>query len=90
MSAAGGPISVVGHVNLPVNFKIEQLHVNHSLVVVRLLITPVIRGLDFLRKHCLVLDFTSTPIGVASQSVQPEDDCPAHESRHVQLYLPRS
>ena len=75
VSAAGEPISVVRHVNLPV--KIEQLHVDHSLVVVRSLITPVILGLDFLRKHCLVLDFTSTPIGVASWSVQTEDDCPA-------------
>lgn len=51
VSAAGEPIPVMGHVCLPVN--IEQLQVDHSLVVVHLLIAPVILGVDFLKKHCL-------------------------------------
>ena len=62
VSAAGEPIPVVGHVCLPV--KITQMQVDHSLVVVHSLITPVILGVDFLKKHRLVLDFTFTPIGV--------------------------
>ena len=37
----------------------------------------MILGVDFLKKHRLVLDFTSTPIGVTSRAAQLEEDCPA-------------
>ena len=68
VSAAGETIPVMGHIHLPV--KIGQLYVDHSFVVVHSLITPVILGIDFLRKHHLVLDFTSIPIGVKSRLTQ--------------------
>ena len=35
---------------------------DHSFVVVQSLITPVILGIDFMQKHGLVLDFTTTPL----------------------------
>ena len=60
--ATGEPIPGIGHILLAV--KIGQLYVDHSFVVVHSLITPVILGIDFLRKHRLVLHFTSIPIGV--------------------------
>ena len=81
VSAAGEPIPVVGHDLLPVN--IDQLHVDHPFVVVRSLITPVILGIDFLRKHRLVLDFTSTPIGVTSRAASQEEFCPAPELQPI-------
>ncbi len=62
MLATGEPIPGIGHILLAV--KIGQLYVDHSFVVVHSLITPVILGIDFLRKHRLVLHFTSIPIGV--------------------------
>ena len=52
MLATGEPIPGIGHILLAV--KIGQLYVDHSLVVVHSLITPVILGIDFLRKHRLV------------------------------------
>ena len=76
MSAAGETIPFMGHILLPV--KIGQLYVDHSFVVVHSLITPVILGIDFLRKHRLVLDFASIPIGVKSRSTQ-EEVCQARE-----------
>ena len=58
VSAAGDTISVLGCITLPVC--LGKLHVKHPLVVVRSLIAPVILGVDFLQKHGLTLDFTST------------------------------
>lgn len=39
--------------------QVEQLCVEHPLVVVHSLITPVILGIAFLQQHGLVLDFVS-------------------------------
>ena len=64
VSATGEPIPVVGRVVLPV--RIGQAEVDHPLVVVCSLITPVILGIDFLQTHGLVLDFTTTPVRVTT------------------------
>ena len=72
VSAAGEPIPVVGQAKVVV--QVGQLRVEHSLVVVRSLITPVILGMDFLQQHGLILDFTSTPIGVTSFHSPPNSD----------------
>ena len=58
--------------------KIDQLQVDHSLVVVPSLITPVI-----LKQHCLVLDFTSTPISVTLQSAQLKEACQAPDLQPI-------
>lgn len=55
----------MGYVLLPV--KIDK-HVDHSYVVIHSLITSVILVIEFPRKHHLVLDLTSIPIGVTSSS----------------------
>ena len=60
MSAAGEPISVLRQINLPI--QLRDVKVDHSFVLVQSLITPVILGIDFMQKHGLVLDFTTTPI----------------------------
>ena len=75
---------VVGQANVVV--QIGQLSVEHPLVVVRSLITPVILGMDFLQQHGLVLDFASLPIGVnilLHPTYQPQSAArhPAHGRR---------
>ena len=65
MSAAGEPISVLGQINLPI--QLRDVKVDHSFVLVQLLITPVILGIDFMQKHGLVLDFTTTYIIICIQ-----------------------
>ena len=76
MSAAGEPISVLGQINLPI--QLRDVKVDHSFVLVQLLITPVILGIDFMQKHGLVLDFTTTYIIICIQTIhvncQPDHD----------------
>jgi len=62
ISAEGKEIHVLGSVTLPV--RLAGLKVSHSFVVVQSLISPVILGIDFLQQHNLVLDFTTTPVGI--------------------------
>ena len=66
-SAEGKEIPVLGCITLPLC--LGKLRVNHNFVVVHSLISPVILGIDFLQKYNLVLDFTSTPVGVTSKTV---------------------
>ena len=67
VSATGETIPVLGRVTLPV--QVGPIEVEHSLVVVQSLITPVILGIDFLQAHGLILDFTTTPVHVTTQPV---------------------
>ena len=78
VSAAGESIPILGQITLPI--QLGGLKVNHLFVVVRSLITPVILGIDFMHKHGLVLDFTTTPITVHNHtmSVDCQPDCPIH------------
>ena len=62
VSAAGDNISTLGSITLSI--QLGSLHSNHSLVIVRSLISPVILGLDFLRKHKVVVDFSSNPVNL--------------------------
>ena len=76
MSAAAEPISVLGQINLPI--QLRDVKVDHSFVLVQSLITPVTLGIDFMQKHGLVLDFTTTPITISIQTIhvncQPDHD----------------
>ena len=69
VSAAGEPMPVVGQANVVV--QVGQLSVEHPLVVVDSLISPVILGMDFLQQHGLVLDFASSPISVTTRHTPP-------------------
>ena len=51
--------------------QVGQLSVEHPLVVVDSLISPVILGMDFLQQHDLVLDFASSPISVTTRHTPP-------------------
>ena len=72
VSAAGEPIPVVGRVVLPV--QVGGLHVEHPMIVVQSLITQVILGMDFLQKHGLVLDFTTSPVNITAHAMVSSDD----------------
>ena len=65
VSATGEPITVLGCVTFPV--QVGKVSVDHPLVVVKSLITPVILGIDFLQAHGLILDFTTTPVRVEAK-----------------------
>ena len=65
VSATGEPIPVLGCVTLP--FQVGPIKVDHPLVVVQSLITPVILGIDFLQAHGLILDFTTTLVHVTTR-----------------------
>ena len=67
VSAAGEPIPIIGQITLPI--QLGGLKVDHLFVVDRSLITPVILGIDFMHKHGLVLDFTTTPISVRNHTM---------------------
>ena len=66
VSAAGEDIPVLGWITLPLC--VQTLKATHPLIVVQSLIAPVILGLDFLQKHRLVLDFTSSPVKISNFS----------------------
>ena len=81
ISATGEPIPVLGLVILPV--QVRPIEVDHPLVVVQSLITPVILGINFLQAHGLILDFTTTPVHVTTQ---PTSDSSRKESAQQVLY----
>ena len=66
VSAAGEPISVVGQDVAPI--RVGKLQVDHHFVAAHSLVTPVILGMDFLQKHGMVLDFTTTPVTIHNTS----------------------
>ena len=63
MSTAGDNIPILGCITLPI--QLGTLQANHSLVIVHSLINPLMLGLDFLHKHRIVVDFSSTPIKIS-------------------------
>ena len=69
VSAAGEPIPVIGKVVAPIH--VGTLHVDIIFVVLHSLITPVILGIDFLQKHGIVLDFTTTPVTIQNTNPPP-------------------
>ena len=84
VSATGEPIPVLGLVTLPV--QVGPIEVDHPLVVVQSLITPVILGIDFLQAHGLILDFITTLVNVTTQ---PTSDSSRIESAKQVLYKSR-
>lgn len=80
VSAAGEPIPVIGEVVAPIS--VGTLHVDHNFVVVHSLITPVILGIDFLQKHGIVLDFTTTPVTI--QNTNPPPNIPPEAQRIIE------
>ena len=68
VSAAGDDIPVLGCITVPLC--VETLQVTHPLIIVQSLIAPVILGLDFLQKHKLVLDFTSSPVKIINSGTE--------------------
>ena len=87
VTAAGETIPVLGYVSAPV--EVGQVSVEYPFVVVKSLIVGVIHGIDFLRQHELVLDFTFSPNKVLSrnQSVVAADN---HISPDVQQIWKRA
>ena len=81
MSAAGEPIPVIGEVVAPV--RVGTLHVDIIFVVLHSLITPVILGIDFLQKHGIVLDFTTTPVTI--QNTNPPPNIPTEVQPILEL-----
>ena len=67
VSLAGEPIPVLGQITLPI--QLGDVKVDHSFIVVQSLITPAILSIDFMQKHGLELDFTTTPITIRSQTL---------------------
>ena len=67
VSAAGEPISVLGQITT--NIQLGNVKADHCFVVVRSLITPVIVGVDFMQKHGLLLDFTTSPVTIHNSAV---------------------
>ena len=64
------------HVSAPV--QVGTVQTNHNFVVVNRLVAPVILGVDFLQRNCLVLDFSQTQVEVRnsphiSQKREPTD-----------------
>ena len=70
VSAAGESIPILGQITLPI--QLGGLKVDHHFVEVRSLITPMILGIDFMHKHGLVLDFTTTPITVRNNTMSAD------------------
>ena len=71
VSAAGDNIPTLGYTTLSVH--LGPLKTNHSLVIVHLLISPVILGLDFLCKHKLTVDLSSSPVNLTFPQASDEN-----------------
>lgn len=65
VTASGEPLPLIDHIEATV--QIGQLKVRHNFLVVESLVTAAIVGTDFLQKHGLTLDFTTTPVAVYQQ-----------------------
>lgn len=50
--------------------KIGNVEVTQQFLVVDSLIAPVILGIDFMKRHKVTLDFTTTPVGVHFNGVE--------------------
>ena len=77
ITAAGTPLQITDYVQAPV--KVGNTQVTQQFLVVDTLITPVILGFDFMKKHKVSLDFTTTPVGVhfdGNEFVQHDQELP--------------
>ena len=57
---------------LKASIEVEGQKFTHNFLVVDKLITPVIMGIDFLQQHGLTINFSHTPVSIAS--AKPLDD----------------
>ena len=75
VTAAGENLPIVDQVSISV--KLGDLERRHNFLVVTSLITPAILGTDFLQKHRLVLDFSTTPVTVTQTQGKVHEHVPA-------------
>lgn len=68
VTAAGTPIAITDYVKAPV--KIGNVEVTQQFLVIDSLISPVIFGIDFMKRHEVTLDLTTTPVGVHFNGVE--------------------
>ena len=66
VTAAGTPIPIADYVEAPV--KIGDVEVTQRFLVVDSLIAP--DGIDFMKRHKVTLDFTTTPVGVHFNGIE--------------------
>jgi len=68
VTAAGTPIQITNYVQAAV--KVGNAEVTQQFLVVDSLIAPVILGIDFMKRHKVTLDFTTTPVGIHFNGVK--------------------
>ena len=68
VTAAGTPIQITNYVQAAV--KVGSAEVTQQFLVVDSLIAPVILGIDFMKRHKVTLDFTTTPVGIHFNGVK--------------------
>jgi len=68
VTAAGTPIQITNYVQAAV--KVGNAEVTQQFLVVDSLIAPVILGIDFMKRHKVTLDFTTTPVGIHLNGVK--------------------
>ena len=68
VTAAGTHLPIADYVQA--SAKIGNVEVTQQFLVVDSLIAPVILGIDFMKRHKVTLDFTTTPIGVHFHGIE--------------------
>ena len=74
VTAAGTPIPITDYVQAHVT--IGNVKVTQQFLMVNSLIAPVILGIDFMKRHKVTLDFTTTPVGVHFNGVELAQELP--------------
>ena len=72
ITASGEPLPILSCIEAPVQIA-GSFKAVHKFLVVQSLIYPVILGTDFLYKHQLCLDFTSTPVKIQQHDTDLQD-----------------
>ena len=72
ITASGEPLPILSCIEAPVQIA-GSFKAVHKFLVVQSLIYPVILGTDFLYKHQICLDFTSTPVTVQQHDTDLQD-----------------
>ena len=71
VTALGEPLPIISCVEATVNVT-DKFATSHQFLIVDSLIYPVILGTDFLYKHHMCLDFTSSPVTVQQSGSELE------------------
>ena len=73
VTASGEPLPILSCGAAPVQVSNTNITTTHQFLVVDSLIYPVILGTDFLYRHQLSLDFTSSPVTVQQHNADLQD-----------------